>query len=254
MDTTTRDRSHFSRVTRWWMLLIITFVLLLTSTAGAARAQGSWTLIGFVRDELGQPIEGAEILIGGMETRGITDVDGRFRIPRVSLGLSYVGARRLGYLPVVDLVRLSPTDTLEFILDRLGQRMDTVKVRARAEAAWERDVRRFAWVTDAARSGTVLTDRDISSRSPIYTSDLFRAKAGFNVLGDGATARVIGSRSRCSPNVFLDGQPVVGFNVNDIIPSSIKLMVTYPGLSALPIELQSLRGNPNCGTIAILTR
>ncbi len=254
MDTTTRGRSHLSIAARWWMLLIITLILLLTFTAGAAQAQSSWTLIGFVRDEVGQPIEGAEILIGGMETRAVTDVDGRFRIPGVSLGLTYIGARRIGYLPVVDLVRFSPTDTLEFILDRLGQRMDTVKVRARAEAAWERDMRRYAWVTDAARTGSVLTERDIASRSPIYTSDLFRAKAGFNVVGDGANARVVGSRSRCSPTVFLDGQPVPGFNVNDIMPSTIRLMVTYPGLAGLPIELQSMRGNPNCGTIAIISR
>ena len=218
------------------------------------RPPGGWLLIGFVKDELGNPIEGAEIIIGSEATRATTDDDGRFRIAGIPVGLNYVGARRIGYLPAVDLVRLSPADTLQFTLDHIGQKMDTVKVKARAEAAWERDVRRYALATEAARYGAAITDRDIAERAPVVTSDLLLTRNGFRVIGSGALARVIGSRSRCSPTVFLDGQALVGFNINDITPSTIKLLVTYPGFASLPIGMQSARGDPSCGAIAIISQ
>ena len=224
-----------------------------TRTQGV-RAIPGWILIGFVKDELGNAIEGAEIIIGSEATRATTDSDGRFRIAGIPFGLNYVGARRIGYLPTVDLVRLSSADTLQFTLDFIGQKMDTVKVKARAEAAWERDVRRYAFATENARYGGILTDRDIAERAPLVTSDLLRSRNGFNVIGSGALARVVGSRSRCTPTVFLDGQPLVGFNINDIIPSTIKLMVTYPSFSSLPVALQTMRGDPSCGVILILSQ
>jgi len=254
MSTATKGRHHVSAAARVWVLLALTLLLLLTATAGAAHAQGNWALIGFVKDDEGNPVENVQIVVGGLETRGLTDENGRFYIRGVSLGLTYVGARRIGYLPAADLVRLVPSDTLNFVLEKLGQRLDTVKVRTRAEAAWDRDMQRFAWATETARSSSaVLTDRDIKARGAVFTTDLLTSRAGFNVVGQGGTARVVSTRARCAPTVFLDGQPLVAFNVNDILPSTIKLMVTYPGFSAMPVQLQSMRVNPNCGVISILS-
>lgn len=220
----------------------------------AMHAPPGWLLIGFVKDELGNPIEGVEIVIGSEATRATTDEEGRFRIAGLAPGLTFVGARRIGYLPAVDLVRLTPTDTLQFLLDHIGQKMDTVKVKARAEAAWARDVRRYAYATETARYGAVTTDRDIAELAPLVTSDLLRSRNGFTVIGSGSLARVVGSRSRCLPTIILDGQTLVGFNLNDISPSTIKLMVTYPSFSTMPIAMQSTRGDPSCGAIAITSQ
>jgi len=222
-------------------------------TPVSAHAQG-FTLIGFVRDELGQPVEGVEILVGAMETRATTDGDGRFAVRGQPLGLTYIAARRIGYLPLADLVRLTVSDSVSFVMEHIGQRMDTVRVRARAEAAWERDVRRYESAINAARSGAVLTDRDISRLSPVFTTDLLRGRVGFNVIGDGSLARVINTRGRCTPVVFIDGEALVGFNLNDVSPSMIKLMITYTGFSQLPMQFQTLRGNLNCGVIAIISQ
>lgn len=254
MSTATKGRHHVSTAARVWVLLVLTLLLLLTATAGAAHAQGNWTLIGFVKDDEGNPVENVQILLGGLETRALTDENGRFYVQGVSLGLNYVAARRIGFLPVADLVRLVPSDTLNFVMEKLGQHMDTVKVKSRAEAAWERDMQRYAWATETARSSnSVITDRDIRERGAIFTTDLLASRAGFNVVGQGGSARVVSSRARCSPTVFLDGQPLTAFNVNDILPSTIKLMVTYPGFSNMPVQLQSMRVNPNCGVISILS-
>ena len=79
-------------------------------------------------------------------------------------------------------------------------------------------------------------------------------RPGFRVVGDGANARVVSTRSRCSPAIVIDGNPMQGIAINDIAPASIKLIVLYPGLSSLPAELQSIRINPACGVISIYSR
>ncbi len=245
-------RSLVSTVARLVRFAFATAMLMATF-APAAAAQGL-PLVGFVRDELGKPIEGAEIMLGSREIRTRTDEYGRFLILGAPMGLTYVAARHLGFLPVADLMRISPSDTIEFVLDRIGYRADTVRVSARAEAAWERDVRRYEWARDAARNGFVLTDRDIAKRAPVWTTDLLVSRPGFQVVGSGAQSRVVGNRSRCTPLLIVDGQPLVAFNVNDIMPSTIKVMITYASAAALPIELQTMRGNLNCGVVAIISQ
>ncbi len=245
-----QDRSARLRHCLRLLVVLLAAVFVRPSTASA---QGM-PLIGFVRDELGQPIEGVEILLGSLEVRARTDEYGRFRIFPLPQGLTYVAARRVGFLPVADLVRITPTDTIEFMMDRIGQRMDTVRVVSRAEAAWERDLRRYEWATAAARSGWVLTDRDIAKRGPVWTSDLLMGRPGFQVVGNGGQARVIGTRGRCTPLLIVDGQPLVGFVLNDIAPSTIKAMITYNSAASLPIEMQTMRGNLSCGVIAIISQ
>jgi hypothetical protein len=216
-------------------------------------AQGI-TVVGTVKDEQGLPVPGAEVRVGSKETKVLTDDEGRYRIAGVAAGLQYIGARRIGYLPAADLVRITSSDTVDFQLDRIGQRLDTVRVQTRADAAWERDLRRYAFAIDAARQGDVITERDIDARNPMWTTDLLQTQLGFRTVGNGPNARLIGTRGNCTPTVFIDGLPVVGFNVNDIPPNTIKLLVTYRNVATLPAQMQIPRGNPNCGVVAIFSK
>jgi hypothetical protein len=216
-------------------------------------AQGI-TVVGSVKDELGNPVPGAEVRMGSTKEKAMTDEEGRYRLTGVSLGLQSIGARRIGYLPASDLIRLTSSDTVDFQLDRIGQRLDTVRVQTRADAAWERDLRRYAYAIDAARSGDVITDRDIESRNAMWTTDLLQTQIGFRTIGNGPTARLISTRGNCGPTIFIDGLPVVGFNVNDIPPNTIKLLVTYRNVATLPVQLQLPRTNPNCGVVAIFSK
>ena len=61
-------------------------------------------------------------------------------------GLYYFGVRKTGYHPATDLLRFAGGDTLDVVLDRVAatKKLDTVQVQARADAAWEREMRRFA--------------------------------------------------------------------------------------------------------------
>lgn len=219
----------------------------------AAPVAAQTVLVGRVVDEKGTPIAGADVQVGSVKGAFNTDADGWFRVNGVPVGLYYFGVRRIGYRPAADLLRFTPGDTIDVMLERITPDLDTVKVQARADAAWQRDLRRYELAIDAARFGAVITEDDIAQRQPLWTSDLFQTQSGFTVVGGGASARVVSSRGRCTPTVFIDGQIARGFNANDISPRFIKLMVVYRSATMAPAQLQLVGGDPNCGLIAIFT-
>ncbi len=223
----------------------------LLMAAAPLSAQG--VLVGRVADERGTPIPGADVRVSSVSQQVTTDADGWFRVSPMPTGLYYFGVRRIGYRPAADLLRFAANDTVDVTLERIGPELDTVRVQARADAAWEREMRRYNLAIDAARFGNVLTARDIEERKPIWTSDLFQTQPGFTVMGGGGGARVLGSRGRCPPAVFVDGQFVPGFGINDIQPRAIKLLVSYRSGASMPAQLQVPRANTNCGAIMVFT-
>lgn len=235
-------------------IAVLAAALLMLAAPLAAEAQGS-VLFGRVTDAEGNPLSGAEILLGSNEPSLTTGYDGTFRVPDMTFGLYYFGIRKMGYHPASDLLRFSEGDTLDITLTRIEatKKLDTVQVQARADAALDRELRRYDSAIQAARFGTVVTEADIATRRPTWTSDLFNAMNGFIVIGGGGSARVVGSRAQCLPSVFLDGQYTRGFNVNDIPPQFIKLLVAYRSAATVPPQFMDPRGNSSCGTIAVFT-
>lgn len=222
--------------------------------ANPLTAQGTM-LVGSVRDDRGVPVAGARILIRGEQVKAVTDADGVFRISGVPLGLTYVAARGPGVIPAVELLRITATDSLAFVLERFREGDDSVEYVMKAEKAWARDLERYAAATRASRTAFTLTDRDIALLAPAVTTDLFRGPVGFRVLGAGLTSVVITGSRNCVPTVFLDGSEQLSrFNVNEVRPRSIKLLLAYNSYAILPPQLRSFRADPLCGTIAILTR
>ena len=224
---------------------------LLLGVSISASAQG--TLVGRVTDEAGAPVPGVEVRVGGVSGTTSSDQDGWFRVPGVRVGLFYFGVRRVGYRPASDMLRFTGNDTVDVMIERISPELDTVRVQARADAQWERDMRRYEFAIDAARFGTVITQEDIERRAAMWTTDMLQTQAGFRVIGNGSRARIVGSRAGCSPVIFLDGMPVPGFNINDIAPQFIKLIVAYRSAASVPAQLQTARGDANCGTVAIFT-
>jgi hypothetical protein len=163
-----------------------------------------------------------------------------------------VSARGPGLLPAVELLRLAPNDSLDFILDRVNERTDGARIRT-VEQNYVRDLKRYAWATDAARTGVALTDRDIAQRAPSVLTDLLREVNGFRVIGIGYTARVQSSTNGCVPTVFVDDVEQVNVNINDMRLSSIKLLLVYASFAILPPALRSLRTNVACGVLSITT-
>lgn len=230
------------------LLGLILTLGLLAFTAAPAGAQG---LTGRVTDESGNPVPDADVRVGGVGSIARSDYAGWFRVPDAPLGLLWFGVRKLGYRPVADLIRLSPGDTIDVVIERISAELDTVRVQARADAYYERELRRFSQALEAARFGNVMTADDIARRQPILTSDLFQAMVGFRVIG-GASITVVG-RGNCRPTIVVDGFPDGALRVNDILPQTIRLLITYTSFAQLPAEFQFPTANRSCGAIIIYT-
>ncbi len=242
----TFGQSYIRRRTR---AMLASAALLVAPTLAAAQA----TLTGRVTDESGAPIAGAEVLVNKFSDGVLTDSDGMFTVPNVSYGLYYYGVRKNGYRGSADLLRFKQGSTLGVMLEEIGADKDSVKIQKRSDAMLDRELRRFALAIEASRFGNVITEEDIVNRSPLFTSDLFLTQPGFVVIGSGNASRVVGTRARCIPTVFLDGQVARGFNINDMSPQFIKILIAYRSASTIPAQLQLIDGNPNCGVIAIFT-
>ncbi len=224
-----------------------------TSVGPTVALAQSRQLTGSVHDDRGQPVSGVRIMVRGHPKAAVTDVQGNFRVPDVPTGLTFVAARGDGVLPAVELIRLSAQDSLDFVLERVIGDRDSSETQ-RAEREWTRTVERYTAIANAARTAAVITDRDIAERSPSSTADLFRQLVGFRVVGAGAGAFITTRSGDCAPNVFIDGQEQVRFNINEIRPTSIKVMLAYNGYAIVPAALRSLRVDGRCGVVSIVTR
>lgn len=238
------------RASRSW--LVTMGVALLTSLWAGRVVEAQRGFVGRVVDEKGAPVADADVRVGGVDAVTRTGFDGWFRVPEAPTGLQWFAVRRVGYRPVAELLRLAPGDTVEVQLERIGAELDTVRVQARADAQWEREMRRYAQAVELSRFGRVITAADIEQRQPIVTSDLFFTVPGFRVIGGGGAARVAG-RGNCTPSLVLDGMPMQGMRVNDILPQTIRLIVTFTNFSQMPAQYQFPNTNRNCGAIVIYT-
>ncbi len=243
-------RTALARTTARWHAALV--ALLLIGANSTLSAQHS--IAGIVRDELGQPIAGAHVVVGrGLQTV-VTDAEGRFVVNAVSPGINYLTARAPGTLPTVELLRFKSSDSVLITLDRLTDAADSASKLPARERALARVTTLYAAAAANARTGVAITDRDIAQRSPAYTSDLFREIVGFRVTGDGATAYVYTSGGSCAPTIILDGHERVTMRLNEVAPSSIKLLVAYNAYSLLPPDLRVLRVDSACGMVSITSK
>jgi Carboxypeptidase regulatory-like domain len=229
----------------------LVLALLLGATSSLAAQQ---SFPGIVRDELGQPIAGAEVVVGRAAQKVVTDAEGRFVVNAVSPGINYLTARASGTLPTVDLLRFQSNAPLEIILDRFTDVADSASELAARERVLSRVTPLYATASANARTGVAITAREISQRSPGYTSDLFREIVGYRVAGAGPTAYVYTSGGSCMPTIVLDGSERVGMRLNEIAVSSIKLLVAYNAYSVLPPDLRVLRVDSACGMVSITSK
>lgn len=244
--------SGFSSALRQRMVRLLCLVAL-TAAGPALQAQRS-DLIGFVRDDRGQPLADARITVRGNKAQLVTDAEGRFTALAVQHGLILITAQRAGNFPDVELLNFGPTDTISFVLTQVGSRDDSVTAMRDAEQLYKRLVDRYSRATSASRSAKAFTERDIRRRSPAVTSDLFVGLVGFTVGGGGSGAQVTSVRDGCEPTIWVDEVERVNFALNEVRPTTIKLLLAWNGYAVIPANLRSTRAEPTCGAILILTR
>lgn len=233
----------------------------LSLTAAAAQDARS-VLAGRVVDEAGAPMAGVEVSVTGSSAgrktlEATTDASGTFEIPVAANGLYSLGIRSPGRYPIAELLQSAagtPRTGRQYVLEKVvvGEDTDSTKLYNKIDATWTWQMRRNSSAVNAARHGFVIGLEDIETQRPNWTSDLLFNTQGFRVIGNGAAARVVGSRARCMPVVFINGLEAGDFRVNDIPPSDIELLVLFRGSTAVPSQFRLAR-DTRCGLIAVYT-
>lgn len=109
---------------------VTVFLLAALGAAGQAAAQASGAIRGTVLDTDGQPLEGVEILVAGLERSAVTNSAGIYRFNDVPVGERQVTARRPGYLASQRTVTVAAggVTTADFRLEIVAQQLDSVSV------------------------------------------------------------------------------------------------------------------------------
>ena len=228
--------------------------------AGAAGAQegavGTGGVNGVVRDSLGIPVEGAQIMVTGTALTGESDDLGRFVLAKAAPGEMLVRVRRIGFQP--DSVRVAvlagQTANVEVVLTRLAIELRPVVVLGRRHLTghmagfYDRQMR---------GAGHFITRADIDRRNPINMTDMFRMIPGARVESRGFRTQVRFRGARCAPLTWLDGTPLYAgeFDLDSIDPRSMEGIEIYSGPAGVPAEFQGNRQlSSSCGTVLLWTR
>jgi Carboxypeptidase regulatory-like domain len=238
-----------------WLALCSTVLAPLCS----ARAQvGRRELIGFVRDPIGRPIDGAAVDVAGIIAR--TDSSGRFRLWTANVDTITISIRRFGFTAIEAQIaaRAGRWDTVMVEMEGNAQRLDAVHV---SEAASKRANGLRDFDERKARGlGVFVTREDIASRNTSRPSDVLLGRRGVHLvkLRSGYYGVRFSAYSRkpgCAPDVWLDGQRARGMEVDDLLTSDIEAMELYENWSTAPSEFAPQGGRDlPCGTIIVWTR
>ena len=241
------------------MRAAIPLLAALTSTRGLP-AQGEKSpprLVGVVRDSLGTPVVGAQLIGPTITVRAVTGPDGRYVMTNV-VGLVQIDVRRLGFRPrsIEARVAASGTTTLDIVLIALPTSLPTVVIRDHHEASDSR----LAGFNErrAQRVGHFIT-RDQIERERVYgLIDLLRNEPSVRVttLRGGRGRSIVLRGMNCPPLVVVDGFPASAgpFDLDMIDLSSVEGIEIYSSAASVPSELMGPRGLEQCGVIAIWSR
>ncbi len=218
-------------------------------------------LLGDVVDAVGRPMADVEIYLAGTSFSTRTDARGYWVFPDPPRGARVLGARALGYAPIIRAINISSRrpDTIPLALRKLPRTLSTVKVQATYEGA-KLDATAMAERIMLLRvsTGKLYTRDSILSRNPQSMVDLLmgipgiiarREQQGFSVF---ATRSGLGTSSApgtgCPIQFFLNRAPVDVEFVAAMSPMQWQSVEVHP-LTAILSGLPMVAGS--CGAIII---
>jgi hypothetical protein len=231
-----------------------------TVVTPAPVRRGNSSVSGVVRNENGEPLGGAQLMVWGNGNTATARDDGRFVISGLPAGTQTVEARYVGFAPTrvtVDLVSgrtVSTTITMSEHADVLDE--VTVYGAARQLAndlAGFNQRRKLGF-------GRFITRADIEKKNPIRFTDLLRETPGLRIVATGGLDYAIVAShggiagGACQPLVFINGTVLVNSEGIDMMvePQEIAAVEIYNGVGETPPQFRGgMRGE--CGSIAIWT-
>lgn len=233
----------------------IVLILLFSNPLAAQTRTG--TIVGVVKDSLGNAIPNVEVTAIKIAKAVRSDTAGRFVLNAVPAGSSDFSFRRLAFEPAVLIITVPAADTaeVEVTLGVAAQRLTAVVIQdhpAQLRQLVAFETRRKQGI------GHFITRSQIEDRHPYLLSDMVRMIPGTILVSadNGRTAlrfsRV--ARNNCPPQFFVDGIQVTGFSIDDMPPGDVEGVELYAGASGLPPEYNRVHGTSICGTVIIWTK
>ncbi len=211
---------------------------------------------GVVRDTLGTPVAGAQIVIVGQRGHGTSAEDGTFRLASVEPGDRILVARRIGFRPESVSVRIAAGTITEIDvpLRPNAVRLASVVIDARS-ARYSGFLRGFYERRDRG-NGVFFTAADIEERNPRLVTDMLRGIPGVRII-PGSTQSIVSFRDRnCLPLVWIDGNAATTAYLDPDMfdPHTLAGIEVYKGTATVPAALMGTRGQGSCGVIALWTK
>lgn len=227
---------------------------------------------GTVRDrESGKALEGALTTLSPSSQSTLTDADGRFSFQEVPPGdlllkIEYLGygtvtdsnAVPSGHLVTVDVgLAVTPIE-----LDPIQVEVEPLLISLALGGFYDRR---------EGISGTFITQHQIASKHPTYTSDIFNNLPGVRIIGSigldravilrsGARLSLSGLPELCGPTVYLDGMLMErggpgsrsAFLDRIIRPDQIAGIEVYTNPATVPLQYKEV--GSDCGVIVFWSR
>lgn len=214
------------------------------ATGKACRSRGR------VVNAAGQPVVGARVKAAGSDVVR-TDPQGAFDAPACGTDGTTFDIRGLNVARGEWWVGTEqPPSYWAISLDRPLPRLDAVIVTApRREFV---DVTGFEQRRRGA-FGRFVTRADIEQRMPLRVQFMLEGLPGVQVSPSGQVMLSRNMGLGCTPNVFVDGQNLLGFDLNLIDPQTVYGIEVYRGATDTPAQFQPV-GRGGCGAVVIWTR
>jgi TPR repeat protein len=227
-----------------------------------ADADAPGRLIGRITDEEGRIVTDVDVnIVNRLTGRAISNQQGRFVIDDIAPGLAEVRFERLGYEPRTSSVVVHPGRTLEVAAQMSTEPIplepiQVVTVRSEyleRTGFYDRGVRHW---------GTQLGPEELENLVFERPSDLVNQIPGIALQNTRSVGRKpdIVSRQRygateagCALDIYLDGQRIVDFNVDDIPPNQLEAVEVFQGLD-VPIQFRRQSSQTGCGVFLMWTR
>ena len=252
-------RSHPRTPASWARVRGFVPVLLVPALASGVSAQSAGAISGTIRDSLGAPIPGVEVVI--VTTRAVARSDslGVFRFATVPTGKRDVYFRRLGFEPktVNAIVVTGETYAMAVVLSPFAAEIEGMTVE---EVSRRRQLLSDFFDRSARGFGHFITREQIEKRNPMNMSDMMRMVPGARLIPNriGGTATLRFARATmgrdCPPQYWVDGVKTYGLNIDDILPHDVEGVEIYAGVSTIPPQYNTREGTTICGVVLIWTR
>ena len=177
------------------------------------------TITGLIRDENGEPVIGANVMVAGTSIGTITDIDGNFSLQGVP-DKSIIRVSYIGYL-TQDVV-LKKENSLQIVLREDTKKLDEVVVIAYGTA----QRKSIVGAVDQIASG-VIEDRPVGNLTQALqgaSANLVIQQKSFNPNDNSVNINIrgISTMNNNDPLVVIDGLVVEQSSMNNLNPSDIE--------------------------------